>query len=82
MLSSNQIAGFCKVQYLVKEAGNKVDFLNGDKHQCSQQVFFVGCELSCPEIPKVQSMTNLKFDRINLLYFLDFLDANGPEREL
>ena len=33
MLLTNQIGGFFKVQYLVKEVGDKVGFLYTDKHQ-------------------------------------------------
>ena len=38
LLSTNQIAGFFKVQYLINEGKDKFKFLYGDKHQSFARV--------------------------------------------
>ena len=45
MLLANQIAGFFKVDYLVKETSGEINFLHADKHQC----FVQGDTILCGE---------------------------------
>ena len=55
MLLANQIAGFFKMQYLMKEVEDEVYFWHGDKHQSLLQVHTIisGVRIQvCPKYPK------------------------------
>ena len=58
MLSANQIAEFCKIQYLKEEVNDEVYFSHADKHQSPLQVdtYHFGCvQPGIPEVPNIRS---------------------------